>query len=270
MNRHKMGNRAFTIIELFAVIVTTAVLGTLLVPVVARTKASSQLLNCSNNLKQIGTAFHIWAASNGDECPMRVSVANGGYASYVGFRSIGNAQTSRGVSGMFLVMSNELNTPRILMCPAENEQRIRATAFSETGNSNEVLFVNDLNTSYFVGVDALTRGVKMFLSGDHNLGSDGSLVPASGFVRFLPYSYGPDFKVSLGTNFAINSGVGWQNTMHSAMGNVLMSDCSVQQMNRMRLQQTLRTAYPKPGPSSPYFPNPTGCTGQLLNRIQFP
>ncbi len=149
------------------------------------------------------------------------------------------------------------------MCPAENEGRTQATSFSSTS------FTNDLNTSYFVGVDALPSGTATFLSGDHNLGSDGNLVPVRGFVT-APTAYAPDFKVSLGTNFAPNAGVGWLNSMHIKQGNVVMSDGSVQQLDRTHLQQVLQANFTSFGAGGPSFPNPPGCTGFLLNRIQFP
>ena len=177
---------------------------------------------------------------------------------------------------MFGCLSNELSTPNALFCPAENEirlpGRVPATTFASVvaPGSSGVPFMNDLNVSYFVGVDAAETNPRGFLAGDHNLGSDGAITPNRGFCT-APALYSPDFKVSLGTNFVTNGGVGWLNTMHSNQGNVGLADGSVSQYNRVQLQAALRNS----GVSSsvgggPNFPNPMGCSGLLANRIQFP
>jgi prepilin-type processing-associated H-X9-DG protein len=109
----------------------------------------------------------------------------------------------------------------------------------------------------------------MFLTGDHNLGSDGTIRPQKGFVT-APSTYSPDFKVSLGTNFTANAGVGWLDTMHSSQGNVGLADGSVQQFSRTRLQEALRNSGDNGGATTPKFALPQGCSGQDVNRIQFP
>ena len=264
---------AFTVIELFAVVSTLALLGVMLLPALARTKASSKRISCADNLKQIGLAFQGFAADHGDAFPTRVTVANGGYGDLIGFRTVSSSQaTSRGVFGFFMVTSNYLASPKVVICPAENEIRSAANTFSgviPVGSTNVVPFINDLNTSYSVGVDATASKPQMLLSGDHNLGSDGNVVPTSGFV--VPtLQYHPDFKVSLGNIFMTNAGVGWLNTMHIKQGNEVMGDCSVQQLNRDHLQQTLRNSGDTGNPSAPLFTIPPGCMGNGLNRIQFP
>src|SRR6185436_8947705 len=81
---------------------------------------------------------------------------------------------NQGVCGIFMVMSNELNTPKVLFCPSEESGRTAATTFAQVpGPTTPVgtYYQNDLNVSYFVGVDAQDIYPQMLLTGDHNLGN---------------------------------------------------------------------------------------------------
>src|SRR2546427_7876083 len=61
---------AFTLIELLVVIAIIAILAALLLPALHRAKQAAQAASCLNNLKQWGTATHLFAGENNDYLPM--------------------------------------------------------------------------------------------------------------------------------------------------------------------------------------------------------
>jgi len=274
MNTTRKEDLAFTLIELIVVIAVVAILAASLLPAVAGARPRAQRLVCSNNLRQAGWAFRTWSLSHDGNMPMRVAYSQGGDSDDVGFRVLSATQKtsayagSRGVSMMFLCMSNELSTPKNLYCPAESESSYRQlpTTFSGSGGPGVVPYTNDLNVSYFIGVDAQSTSPHMLLSGDHNLG--GNANPPTVMYLAAP-STGTPF-IYLGTNFTANMGPAWLDTMHAQRGNVLMADGSVEWFNRSELQDALRNSGDR-GRTSGGFVMALGVTaGVGCNRIQLP
>jgi type II secretory pathway pseudopilin PulG len=150
-------NVAITLLEIGVVIVVLAILTAVVLPFLATTKRTSSRIGCVQNLKQIGLAYRIWSGDNNDFFPMGISVTNGGSLEAV---RMGDVATT------FQVMSNELSTPKILVCRGDgiergDTNRMPATDFSKVSNSN---------ISYFVGVDVTNdANPLLIISGDSNL-----------------------------------------------------------------------------------------------------
>src|SRR6266516_3654392 len=119
-----MKRRSFTLLEFLLIVTVLAVLVAVFLPAMTRRHYRNPRINCVNNLKQVGLAFRQWALDNNDKFPTQVSVTNGGTMELV---------ESGNVYVHFLVMSNELNMPRILFCPQEsNPKRQPATTFASS------------------------------------------------------------------------------------------------------------------------------------------
>src|SRR5258707_5813781 len=115
----KIGGRAFTVPELLIVVFTLFLLAALFVPHLGRQSHCNGGVRCVNNLKQIGLSFRTFALDNNDKFPMQVSVTNGGAMESIPLDW---------VYPHFQAMSNELSTPRILVCP-QDLRRTNATSF---------------------------------------------------------------------------------------------------------------------------------------------
>ena len=66
-SKRRMG---FTLIELLVVIAVIAILASLLMPALSRTKGKASSIKCQSNLKQLTTAWAMYSGDNNDELPL--------------------------------------------------------------------------------------------------------------------------------------------------------------------------------------------------------
>ena len=82
--------------------------------------APSPLMICQNNLKQIGLSLRILAYDHHDAYPFNISTNKGGSLEYCQRTTDGfDANSLR----HFRVISNELNNPNLLVCPADTSKQ---------------------------------------------------------------------------------------------------------------------------------------------------
>ncbi len=87
-----------------------------LLPQLTQAKGRAQRIVCINNMKQIGLAFRVWAVDNKERFPFNVPTSEGGMME---LKEEGADGFDRNPARIFQVLSNELATPKILLCPAD-------------------------------------------------------------------------------------------------------------------------------------------------------
>lgn len=101
----------------------TAVGAAMVLPALAKAKAKAQSVSCVNNMKQIGLACRIWSGDQSASFPFNVSTNRGGTLELC---DRGGDGYDRNAYRHFQVMSNELSTPKILVCPGDSRKQAAA------------------------------------------------------------------------------------------------------------------------------------------------
>lgn len=195
--------------EVLVIMMVIAILAGTFVPAAIKHKQRALRTQCVNNLKVSGLSFRIWSGDQRPDFPMQRSVTNGGTMEF-----------TSGLNAFrhFQAMSNELATPKSLVCPADPE-RTQATKFNLNPFPGEIPFTSNSNLSYFVGLDADESDPQLILSGDRNI------------TNGTPLKNG---VLELTTNHP----AAWTSEMHNKVGNIVLADGSVQQLRILEATST--------------------------------
>jgi competence protein ComGC len=205
-HQRKLG---LTLVELLVIIAIVAFMAMLVYPGGRQDKARALRIQCVNNLKQTSLTFDVWAGDHGEKFPMEISQTNGGTMEFT---------TGPNEWRHYQIMSNELFTPKVLICPADDLHTMAATNFA---------FFNNSNLSFFINLDYSRPSPHALWSGDCNL-TNGTPIR--------------DGILELTTNRP----TAWTAETHHKAGNLLLFDGSVRQVD----QEGLRSAVENSGSST--------------------
>ena len=118
-NQDPQAGAGFSQVDLLAVLVVLALLGLLLSPALARTRATDQTLQCRNNLRQLIHGWRMYAEDNSDKLPNCFAWV-GGYLSYDA-NNPNNTNINYLVNGL---LRSYVTNPAVYKCPADQSQAV--------------------------------------------------------------------------------------------------------------------------------------------------
>src|SRR5881396_3784951 len=115
-----LARRAFTLIELLVVIAIIAILASMLLPALARSKSQALRVKCVSNQRQIGFAFHLYTDENNENYPIHDGWASTGGKRWTNANVTGNAASYGGrVAETNRPLNKYLNAVETFHCPAD-------------------------------------------------------------------------------------------------------------------------------------------------------
>jgi len=255
IGKRRPGNTAaFTRTELVVVILILFVVFVVVVDFEPSGKGKVLRISCVINLKQLGTAYGVWAGDHNGRFPFSESVSNGGWKEL-----LTNGDQGANCWTNYAIMADEMGrSTQVVRCPADERQVAgEFIGGPRTAGGPEFPDFKDNRTlSYFVSVSASTP--QSLLGGDRNLG--GGTEPDRDY-GFSPKD-GKGNDVAIQTNSS-SGPVSWSLKMHSS-GNTAGAGnfCSAM----AAFNRSPATVFVKVGSLSLVRP-PIGPPGTFLRRL---
>jgi prepilin-type processing-associated H-X9-DG protein len=225
--------QALTMVELMMVVAVLAVLAVLTLQWIIRPRARGERIHCANILQAVGLTFRMFATDNEDRFPPMLGTDEGGVKELVhtGPDGAGDpAQTFR----VFAAMSNELATPKVVVCSAD-KSRVAITNFYGMAYATPLAQGGqNASVSYFVNLDADEMQPQAILAGDRNLSTLTNARRATDYDAFFSVQqHIRPADVKPGGAYA---NLEFHDTIHRRQGNVALADGSVQSVTGAKLR----------------------------------
>jgi prepilin-type N-terminal cleavage/methylation domain-containing protein/prepilin-type processing-associated H-X9-DG protein len=202
--------KGFTLLELMLVVFVIAILAALLLPVLSKAKGRAKQIDCLSQLRQVGLAAQQFAHEHNGRFPFQISVKEGGTLELVqAALGLGDVQYA---FRHFQALSNDLDNPKLLACPADKRITTNAVNFAWLRNEH---------ISYFMAVTADYSRPESLLAGDRNIiargGNSGSIL-----------------------RLAADTEVAWTGECHEYKGNLLFAGGHVERTGKGGLQVAMQ------------------------------
>ena len=203
--------KAFTRLELLAVLAVLVLVAGVVLPALAQGKPRSQQAICYNNLRAVGQAVLMFNAEHNQLDPWRESTFNGGTFNHP-------SGLNNNVWFQFASLSNALANPKVLACPSDALARpAKDYSQSPSGGLLNGSYQNNA-ISYFIGLDSSALVPNSVLSGDRNIKYNslggGCSTGVNPVADIFPWQASP---------------TGWRSGLHGPSGNILLHDGRIEQ-----------------------------------------